>query len=79
MQNLKNNAPLTSGHDIKKGVVLLKEYMKTIINALKFWIKHDAFTAEDALNIITDIGAIEPLMAADGTIYTSPEGDIYTL
>ena len=53
--------------------------MKTIINALKLWIKHDAFTADDALNIVADIGASEPLMASDGTIYTSPDGDIYTL
>ena len=57
----------------------MKNYMKTIINALKLWIKHDAFTADDALNIVADIGVVEPLMTADGTIYTSPEGDIYTL
>ena len=53
--------------------------MKTIINALKLWIKHDAFTADDAFNIVADLGAIEPLMAADGTIYTSPDGEVYTL
>ena len=53
--------------------------MKTIINALKLWIKQDAFTADDAIDIIVNIGAIKLLMAADGTIYTSPDGDIYTL
>ena len=53
--------------------------MKTIINAIKLWIQQDAFTADDAFKIVADIGAIEPLMASDGTIYTSPDGDIYTL
>ena len=67
------------GANIKKGVVLLKDYMKTIINAIKLWIQQDAFTADDAFKIVADIGAIEPLMASDGTIYTSPDGDIYTL
>lgn len=57
----------------------MKDYMKTIINAIKIWIKQDAFTADDALNIVADIGAIEPLMATDGTVYTSPDGDIYIL
>ena len=53
--------------------------MKTIINAVKLWIQQDAFTADDAFNIVADIGAIEPLMAADGTVYISPDGDIYIL
>ena len=57
----------------------MKDYIKTIINAIKLWIKQDAFTSDDALKIVADIGVVEPLMTADGTIYTSPDGDIYTL
>lgn len=34
---------------------------------------------DDALTIVSDMGMIEPLAAIDGTIYTSPNGEIYTL
>jgi hypothetical protein len=53
--------------------------MKTIIHAVKSWVKNDAFTADDALEIVVENSIIEPLRAIDGTIYTSPDGEIYTL
>lgn len=53
--------------------------MKTIINAIKAWVKNDAFTADDALEAAIEMEVIIPVMSVDGVIYTSPEGDIYTL
>ena len=57
----------------------MQNFMKTIINALKFWIKHKAFTVDEAIEVTAEMGIIEPLMAIDGTIYTAPDGAIYTL
>jgi hypothetical protein len=53
--------------------------METIIHAVKTWVRHDAFTADDAFEVVMELGVIEPVRATDGTIYTSPNGDIYTL
>ena len=53
--------------------------METIIYAIKAWVKNDAFTADDALELAAEMDMIEPLAAADGTIYTAPDGVIYTL
>ena len=39
----------------------------------------DAFTAEKALDLVIKMEVIEPLAAKDGTIYTTPDGIIYTL
>ena len=36
-------------------------------------------TADEALEIAAELEMIVPLVAIDGTIYTSPNGDIYTL
>lgn len=57
----------------------MQSFMKTIIHAVKTWVKNDAFTADDAFEIVTGMDVIEPLRAIDGTIYTSPNGEIYTL
>ncbi len=57
----------------------MKKFMETIIYAVKHWVRHDAFTADDALDIAIEIGSVEPLAAVDGTIYTSPNGEIYIL
>ena len=57
----------------------MQKFMETIIHAVKSWVKYDAFTAEDAMEIAMEMDVIEPLRAIDGTIYTSPEGEIYTL
>lgn len=57
----------------------MQNFMKTIIHAVKTWVRYDAFTADDALEIVVENGVIEPLAAVDGTIYTSPDGEIYTL
>lgn len=57
----------------------MQKFIETIIYAIKSWVKHDAFTADDAFEIAMEMGVIEPLRAIDGTIYTSPNGDIYTL
>ena len=57
----------------------MQNFMKTIIHAIKLWVKNDAFTADDGLDVLIDANCIEPLAAVDGTIYTSPNGDIYTL
>jgi hypothetical protein len=61
----------------------MNNFMKTIISAIKYWVKdwvkNDAFTAEDALDIALKGNFVEPLAAVDGTIYTTPNGDIYTL
>ena len=55
------------------------DFMKTIIHAVKSWVKNDAFTADDAFEIVAEMDVIHPLAASDGTIYTSPKGEIYTL
>ena len=57
----------------------MQKFMKTIIHAVKTWVKYDAFTADDAMEIVSEMDVIEPLRAVDGTIYTSPNGEIYTL
>lgn len=57
----------------------MQKFMETIIHAVKSWVKNDAFTADDALELAIEMDVIEPLRAIDGTIYTSPEGEIYTL
>ena len=57
----------------------MKKFMETIIYAVKSWVKYDAFTADDAMELVVEMDIIEPLRAVDGTIYTSPNGDIYTL
>ena len=57
----------------------MQKFMETIINAVKSWVRNDAFTAEDALDIAIEMDFVQPLAAIDGTIYTSPDGDIYTL
>lgn len=57
----------------------MQKFMETIIHAVKSWVKNDAFTADDAMEIAIEMDVIEPLRAIDGTIYTSPEGEIYTL
>lgn len=54
-------------------------FIKTIISAVKSWVRNDAFTADDALDIAVETGFVEPLTASDGSIYTSPKGEIYTL
>lgn len=57
----------------------MQNFMKTIIHAVKTWVRYDAFTADDAFEIVAEMDIISPLAAVDGTIYTSPEGEIYTL
>lgn len=58
---------------------MLQNFLETVVKAIMSWVKHDAFTAEDAMELALELDVIEPLRAIDGTIYTSPEGDIYTL
>lgn len=57
----------------------MQNFMKTIIHAVKSWVRNDAFTADEALDILIENNFIEPMCAVDGTIYTTPNGDIYTL
>lgn len=57
----------------------MQKFMETIIHAIKSWVRHDAFTADDAMEIAMEMDVIEPLRAVDGTIYVSPDGDIYTI
>lgn len=57
----------------------MKKFMETIIYAVKLWVRHDAFTADDALDIMLEMKVIEPLADTNGFIYTSPNGEIYTL
>ncbi len=56
----------------------MQKFMITIINAIKSWIYNDAFTADDAFELAVEMEVIEPLAAKDGTIYTTPDGVIYT-
>ena len=57
----------------------MQKYIETIINALKFWIRNDAFDEDYALELIIEEEFMEPLRAVDGTIYTDKNGDIYVL
>ena len=57
----------------------MQKFMETIIHAVKSWVKYDAFTADDAFEMVMEMDVIEPLRAIDSTIYTSPNGEIYTL
>lgn len=57
----------------------MQKFIKTIIYAIKSWVRNDAFTADEALEMMLENELIEPVRAADGTIYTAPNGDIYTL
>ena len=57
----------------------MQKFMETIIHAIKSWVKYDAFTADDAFEVVMELGVIELVRATDGTIYTAPDGAIYTL
>lgn len=57
----------------------MQKFMKTIISAVKSWVKNDAFTADDALEVAVETGFVTPLAASDGAIYTMPNGDILTI
>jgi hypothetical protein len=57
----------------------MQKFIETIIHAVKSWVKNDAFTADDAFEMAIEMDIIKPLVAVDGTIYTSPEGEIYTI
>lgn len=57
----------------------MQKFIETIVHAIKSWVRHDAFTADDAFELAIEMGIVEPLSAIDGTIYTAPNGDIYTL
>lgn len=57
----------------------MQKFMETVIHAVKTWVRHDAFTADDALDVLIENNFIEPMCAVDGTIYTAPDGAIYTL
>ena len=57
----------------------MQNFIKTIISAVKSWVKNDAFTADDALDIAIESEFVKPLANSDGTIFTSPKGEIYTL
>jgi hypothetical protein len=57
----------------------MQKFMETIIHAVKSWVKYDAFTADDAFEIVMEMDIIEPLRTIDGTIYTAPDGAIYIL
>lgn len=57
----------------------MQKFIKTIIYAIKSWVRNDAFTADEALELMLENELIEPMRAVDGTIYTAPNGDIYTL
>lgn len=56
----------------------MKKFMETIIYAIKSWVRNDAFTADEALDMAIEMKFVEPLRAIDGTIYTAPDGAIYT-
>ena len=57
----------------------MEKFMETIIYAIKSWVRHDALTADDALEIVLEMNYIEPLVDADNSIYTAPDGTIYIL
>ena len=57
----------------------MQNFMKIIISAIKTWVKHDAFTADDAMEALIENNFVEPLRTVDGTIYTAPNGDVYVL
>ena len=60
---------------------LILQVIKKLLSfkADKTWVLNDAFTADDALEFMIEDNIIEPVCAADGTIYTAPNGDIYIL
>lgn len=57
----------------------MQKFIETIIYAIKSWVRNDAFTADDALELILETNIIEPLVDASGLFYTTPDGVIYTL
>lgn len=58
---------------------LILEAIKSLFREIKIWVKHEAFTADDALDIIIEMDLVKPVCSADGTIYTTKDGTIYTL
>ena len=66
-----------------------KEYVKEeILNSVADWNQTDVTSLDyiknkpdetDALNLVMEEGFVEPLADVDGTIYTTPDGNIYTL
>lgn len=57
----------------------MQKFIETIIHAIKSWVKNDAFTADDALEMAMESDMLTPLADVEGTIYTAPDGVIYTL
>ena len=48
-------------------------------NATRLLKTSELATEEDAMDLLAEIGAVEPVTASDGAILTSPTGEIYTL
>ena len=56
----------------------MQKFMETIIYAIKSWMTHDFLTADDAFELMTEMNILEPLTDASGSVYTTPDGVIYT-
>ena len=59
----------------KEQLFLVVQSLKTLIDQ----VKKQFLTEEDALEILLEMNYIEPLADANGSIYTAPDGVIYTL
>lgn len=55
--------------------------MRTIISAIKYWIRENfkVATDDDIMDVLTEMNYIEPISASDGSIYTNKNGEIYIL
>jgi hypothetical protein len=75
LQNLKNIfAPKTEVDEIKDAKADWDQTDETALDFIKN--KPDE---EDALASLVEVGFIEPVSDADGSIYTDENGNIYTL
>lgn len=57
------------------------DFMKTIISAIRYWIRENfkVATDDDIMDVLTEMNYIEPISASDGSIYTNNDGEIYIL
>lgn len=61
----------------------MQNFMETIIYAIKSWVRYDAVTKEEALDIAMDLlletNVITPITIQENKIITDSQGRIYSL
>ena len=60
----------------------MNNYMKPIVASLKQWVKdyiHDNPSEDEAVDLLTSMGFVDPVCAEDGAVYVESENMIFVL